>query len=146
MNEQLQKVRGQPARRKEIIDAARALAAEEGWPAVTLRAIAARIGCSAPAIYQYFQDKDALLSALAATGREEMNRALEAAATGDHGPAKRLRAMLRALWDFSIDNRELFAVMVGIDGLAAHRDAAGGGGAPPPPRPDPRSGRIAVQT
>ena len=55
---------GYPSRRKEIVDAARTLAAEQGWPAVTVRAVASRIGCSAPALYQYFRDKDEILDAI----------------------------------------------------------------------------------
>lgn len=114
-----------PSRRKEIVDAARALAAEQGWPAVTVRAVAARIGCSAPALYQYFRDKDQILDALAAEGRShlalQMERSLD---ESGHGPAKRLRAAVRALWDFALANPETYAVMFGLSGQACH----GGGG------------------
>lgn len=116
---------GQPSRRKEIVDAARLIAAEQGWPAVTVRAVAGRIGCSAPALYQYFRDKDEILAALAAEGRtmlsERMDRDL--AETG-HGPGKRLKTAVRALWDFSQSNPELYAVMFGLSGQDDH----GGGG------------------
>lgn len=110
-----------PARRKEIVDAARAIAAESGWPAVTVRAIGSRIGCSAPAIYQYFRDKDAVLAALAAEGRAGLAAALDDAVADMHGPAKKLRAVVAALWRFALANRELYAVMFGLDGLNAHR-------------------------
>jgi AcrR family transcriptional regulator len=83
--------------------------------------MAARIGCSAPAIYQYFRDKDAVLDALAAEGHVLLMAALEAAAESRSGSGKRLRAMVKALWSFSLANRELYAVMFGLDGLAAHR-------------------------
>ena len=108
---------GHPARRKEIVDAARFIAADQGWPAVTVRAIAARIGCSAPAIYQYFRDKDAVLTALAAEARDALEQNLEGAVAEIHGPAKRLRATVQEFWRFAIDNRELYAVMFGLDGL-----------------------------
>lgn len=113
--------RGHPARRKEIVEAARALAAEQGWPAVTVRAIAARIGCSAPAIYQYFRDKEAVLAALSADGQTALSEALERAIAGIHGPAKRLRAVVRAWWGFALEHRELYAVMFGLNGMEAHR-------------------------
>jgi AcrR family transcriptional regulator len=121
----------QPARRKEIVDAARELAGGQGWPAVTVRAIAGRIGCSAPAIYQYFHNKDAILAALAADGQAALGQALEAAIADVHGPVKRMRALVRAIWLFALDNRELYTVMYGGDGLAAHHDPDGRTLAPP---------------
>ena len=117
---------GYPSRRKEIVDAARTLAAEQGWPAVTVRAVASRIGCSAPALYQYFRDKDEILDALAAEGRNQLAEKMEQALseTG-HGPAKRLRAAVRLLWDFALANPEIYAVMFGLSGQACHGGGAG---------------------
>ena len=119
-----------PARRREIVEAARAIAADQGWPAVTVRAIAGRIGCSAPAIYQYFRDKDAVLAALASDGRSALADHLEAAIADLHGPVKRLRALVKAMWEFSLANRELYSVIYGLDGLAARRDGAPGAAEP----------------
>lgn len=52
-------------RRAEILDAAIALADDEGLAAVTLRAVAQRVGVTAMALYGYFSDKDSLLDAMA---------------------------------------------------------------------------------
>jgi len=52
-------------RRAEILDAAIALADAEGLAAVTLRAVAQRVGVTAMALYGYFPDKDSLLDAMA---------------------------------------------------------------------------------
>ncbi|HVI50726.1 MAG TPA: TetR/AcrR family transcriptional regulator [Candidatus Sulfotelmatobacter sp.] len=116
---------GYPSRRKEIVDAARQIAAADGWPAVTVRAVASRIGCSAPALYQYFRDKDEILDALAAEGRSVLAERMEQelSETG-HGPSKRLRAAVRVLWEFAQTNPELYAVMFGLSGQDNH----GGGG------------------
>lgn len=111
-------------RRKDIVGAAQAIAAAEGWPAVTVRAIAARIGCSAPAIYQYFQDKDAILAELAAEGSVALATAMEVAVEPFGGRAKRLRAASQALWDFALTNPELYAVMFGAEGLAGRGGSA----------------------
>lgn len=119
MTEQ-QPLRDRPARRREIVDMARLIAAEKGWAGVTVRTLAARIGCSAPAIYQYFRDKDAVLSALAQEGRDLLSARLDEAAAEQAGAGKKLRAMIRALWTFSEANRELYAVIFGLDGLSAH--------------------------
>jgi len=51
----------QSATRRRLLDAARALAAEEGYDAVGMRAVAARAGVSAPTAYLYFSSKDHVL-------------------------------------------------------------------------------------
>lgn len=51
-------------RREEILQAAKELFLEQGYEATTIRRIADRVGISAPALYLYFRDKDALLLAL----------------------------------------------------------------------------------
>ncbi len=48
------------ATRAEIIDAAWAIAREEGLGAITLREIARRIGMQAPSLYSYFRSKNDL--------------------------------------------------------------------------------------
>ncbi len=121
---------GHPARRKEIVDAARAIAAEQGWAAVTVRALGARIGCSAPAIYQYFRDKDAVLGALAAEGQVLLADSLAKAAAEQTGAGKRLRAVVRAFWSFGLANRELYAAIFGLDGLSPHLDGQARGPTP----------------
>jgi AcrR family transcriptional regulator len=52
-------------RTAEILDAAIALADAEGLAALTLRAVAQRVGVTAMALYGYFPDKDSLLDAMA---------------------------------------------------------------------------------
>jgi len=123
MNEKI--TQAHPSRRREIVDAARQLAADQGWPAVTVRAVAARIGCSAPALYQYFRDKDEILDAMAADGRALLSERMEREFDDNaHGPAKRLRAAVRVLWDFALANPEIYGLMFGLSGQASH----GGGG------------------
>lgn len=51
----------QSATRHRLLDAARALATEEGYEAVGMRAVAARAGVSAPTAYLYFSSKDHVL-------------------------------------------------------------------------------------
>jgi AcrR family transcriptional regulator len=51
----------QTATRRKLLDAARELAAAEGYEGVTVRAVAKRAGVSAPTAYQYFTSKDHLL-------------------------------------------------------------------------------------
>jgi AcrR family transcriptional regulator len=51
-------------RRDEILVAAKELFLEEGYVATTIRKIADRVGVSAPALYLYFADKEAIMLAL----------------------------------------------------------------------------------
>ena len=51
-------------RRDEILHAAKELFLEQGYDSTTIRKIADRVGISAPALYLYFRDKEALLLAL----------------------------------------------------------------------------------
>lgn len=54
--------------REAVLDAARELAPDE----VTLAAIGARLGVTSPALYRYFEDRAALLDALANDARERL--------------------------------------------------------------------------
>ena len=51
-------------RREEILQAAKELFLQVGYEATTIRKIADRVGVSAPALYLYFADKEAILIAL----------------------------------------------------------------------------------
>jgi len=104
-------------RRRQIVDAAREIAAAQGWSAVTVRAIGARIGCSAPAIYQYFRDKDAVVAAVAEEGQTQLSAAIETAAKATGGAGKRVRAAMRGFWDFAMAHPELYAAIYGGEGM-----------------------------
>ncbi len=81
--------------RDEILDAAQQQIAAEGAAALSLRAIARRMRITAPALYRYFQSRDALIAALATTAfrsfADTLQAARDAAAPDDH--ARRLRAI-----------------------------------------------------
>jgi AcrR family transcriptional regulator len=74
----------------EIVSAARALLEEEGRDALTMRALAERLGIRAPSLYKHFPDKAAVEAALIERGLMEMGEALygalaAAGAAGAHG-------------------------------------------------------------
>jgi len=66
-----------------ILDAARALFAERGHEAVTLREVAAAVGYSHATIYSFFADKRSLLARLSEEGAELLRDCL----AGQAGPA-----------------------------------------------------------
>lgn len=52
------------ATRREILDAAWAIAHEHGLAAVTLREVAARVGMRSPSLYSHFESKNAIFDAM----------------------------------------------------------------------------------
>ena len=53
------------AGREEILSAARAIGAREGWKAVTIRSVAQELGYASPLLYEHFRDKEDLLTQIA---------------------------------------------------------------------------------
>jgi AcrR family transcriptional regulator len=49
---------------RTLLDAARALVAEEGIEALSLAELARRVGLSRPSLYEYFRSKDDLVAAI----------------------------------------------------------------------------------
>ncbi|HEX8394715.1 MAG TPA: TetR/AcrR family transcriptional regulator [Longimicrobium sp.] len=84
-----------------IIDAARALYRERGADAVTMRAVAERVGVTATALYRHFPDKDAILREVMSEGSRLLGShlflALEAPTALD-----RLRATAAAYLEFAV--------------------------------------------
>jgi AcrR family transcriptional regulator len=97
--------------------AAREIASQEGWQAVTLRKVAERIEYSHAAIYAYFDSKKALLFALLVEGfallRDELRRAQRVPGT----PEEVLQCIALAHWNFAHTHPELYQVMHGLDGV-----------------------------
>lgn len=67
------------AAREEILTTAWKQIAETGAPALSLRAIASEMGMTAPALYRYFKDRDALVTALIMNAFGSFAAALETA-------------------------------------------------------------------
>lgn len=103
--------------REEILAAAREIAREQGWTAVTIRRVAERVKYSPPMIYEHFQTKDALLSELVLSGHRELRRRLRAALDSDGDSQGRFMACGLAYWTFARESPELYQVMHGFGGV-----------------------------
>lgn len=79
-----------------IVAAARALLEEGGLDAVSMAAVAQRVGVRAPSLYKHHPDRDALIAAVATAVAEELGAELHAALR-DAGPDATAHARLRAL-------------------------------------------------
>jgi AcrR family transcriptional regulator len=115
--------RGQGGRlRTDIVTAAAELLDEAGSEqAVTLRAVARRIGIAAPSIYAHFPDRQAIMLAVAQDAFAELTEALRATtdtgtgkdSAGGEGAAARLRATCMAYLDFATTRPQRYRVMFG---------------------------------
>jgi AcrR family transcriptional regulator len=120
-------------RRQNILLAARTIAAEEGWNAVTIRKVADRIEYSPPTIYEHFASKEAILLDLMREGFAALLQALRTARTAAPDPEAALVAMAHAYWEFAWQRPELYQVMHGLGGVPFCGDVAEAKGGLPEP-------------
>ena len=104
--------------RGSILSAARELASEEGWGAVTIRKIAGRIEYSPPMLYGYFDSKEDILLELVRMGYAGQLEAIERARDAARGPEEALIAMSRAWYRFAVEAPDLYQVMYGLGGVS----------------------------
>jgi AcrR family transcriptional regulator len=79
--------------RAALIAAALRELSTEGLDGISLRGVARRAGVSAPAVYRHFEDKDALLAAVAAECAERLGATMvQAVAEAPDDPLERFRA------------------------------------------------------
>lgn len=101
--------------RERIIAAAWAQIARDGAPALSLRAVARQLRITAPAIYNYFPDRDALVTALIVAAFTSFAEAQEAAIaplpTKNH--AARLTALGEAYRAWAIAYPERYQLIFG---------------------------------
>jgi AcrR family transcriptional regulator len=96
--------------RNRLLAAAKTILEREGRDHLQLRAIAARIGVSAPTVYYHYADKRSLLAALAREGFSALRAALEHADAGETGGAG-LRAISAAYLGFVDEHPALYRLM-----------------------------------
>lgn len=93
-----------------ILDAARELFVEAGEEAVTLRAVAERIGYSTTVIYQHFSDKQALIQSLCDHDFLRMAKDFARLADIPH-PGRRLHALGLGYVRFALEHPNAFRFM-----------------------------------
>lgn len=103
--------------RQAILHAACAIAAEEGWPAVTVRKVAERVEYSPAALYAYFDGKEAILLELMREGFRLLTQDMRAVPEGKNA-VERLLAVAHNYWDFAFRHPELYQVMHGLGGVS----------------------------
>ncbi len=106
--------RGQGAElRGEVLQAAMDLLAEtDDEDAVSLRAVAARVGVSVPSIYLHFADKQALLDAVCARVFDALHVVMRSASDGAPHAFEALRAQGNAYVHFALANPEHYRIVL----------------------------------
>ena len=107
--------------REGILAGAREIALQEGWQAVTIRKVAERIEYSPPTIYEYFENKEAILLELLRQGFERLRDSMQAAQATTDDPELRVLNVMRAYWDFAFRCPELYQVMNSLGGVTFNR-------------------------
>lgn len=104
------KGRERAEREHQIVAAARLIAEREGWDAVTIRRLADEIEYSQPVLYSHFENRDAIVAAVALEGFEEIAAALREAASGSSG-RNALKNVAVAYLDFALRRPALYNAM-----------------------------------
>lgn len=100
--------------RVNILDAALKIVKQDGWQSLSMRKIADEIEYTAPIIYEYFLNKEAILLELTRMGFLMLTKKLEEARNNNLLPADQLEAMWFAYWNFAFANMEYYQVMFGL--------------------------------
>ena len=120
-----------PARREQLLDAAKAVVADEGFHGVSIEGVARRAGITRPIVYRHFDDLGALLDALVeretARALGQLRRFMPRELGGDPREAllASLGGYLRAVESDPVTWRLMLVPAARAPGLLGERIAAG---------------------
>jgi len=97
--------------REALCAAAMRRFAEHGADGLTMRTLAADVGCSPMKAYRYFRDKDELVTAMRAMAFDQFAAALEAASASVDGAREKATAIGEAYVAFALENRWAYRLM-----------------------------------
>lgn len=108
------KIRQKESMRSNILSVAMQLVKEDGWQSLSVRKIADAIEYSVPVIYDYFENKEAILFELSLDGFRLLKRTLEKVKRKYADAEERLKAYADAYWEFAFKNPEYYQLMYGL--------------------------------
>ncbi len=101
--------------RVNILDAAHDIVKEEGWQALSMRKIADKIEYTAPIIYEYYANKEAILLELTKRGFVLLADRMKEAAGKHTDLGEQIEAMWLAYWNFAFEEKEYYQLMFGVE-------------------------------
>jgi AcrR family transcriptional regulator len=96
---------------ERILEAALDIIVQEGYPALTMRRIASKIGMTAPNIYNYYKSKDELYISLVIQGFEILQRELISVYDAHEKPIERGVMLARAYISFGLQHSSYYDIM-----------------------------------
>jgi AcrR family transcriptional regulator len=105
------KVRERAEREHRIVAAARVIAERDGWDAVTIRRLADEIEYSQPVLYSHFENRDAIVAAVAVEGFQELTVTLRDAASESTVRRNALKNVAMAYLAFARRHPALYEAM-----------------------------------
>jgi len=99
--------------RESLLESAEALLEQDGPAGLSLRKVGRQLGVTPGAPYRHFEDKDALLAALATEGFRKLRAAMLATQEGAADGQERLRRAGVGYLQFASAHPELFRLMFG---------------------------------
>lgn len=108
---------------RALLDAARAEVQKNGPEAVSLTALAKKLGVSQPAPYRHFADRDAILTAVAVEGYREFIAILKAS-TVDADQQSKIFHGARAYVTFGMEHHGMYRLMFASSSTAKPREGS----------------------
>lgn len=96
---------------ERILEAALDTIVQEGYPALTMRRIASKIGMTAPNIYNYYKGKDEIYISLVIQGFAILQRELMSVYDAYEKPIERAAALARAYINFGLRHSSYYDIM-----------------------------------
>ncbi len=97
--------------RRQILEQARSLLLDEGYAQVSMRKIAAAVGCTPTSIYLYFDSKDALFHSLVEEGMGRLHEQLAVVVERHADPEEQFCRLCRSYLEFGLENPEFYEIM-----------------------------------
>ncbi|UHG92011.1 TetR/AcrR family transcriptional regulator [Spirosoma oryzicola] len=108
--------------RQRILDAARQIAREKDWNAVTIRSIAEAIDYTPPIVYEHFANKEDVLMTIVKAGHDENRRAFDEILAMELSANEKIVRLSMENWRFAHDRPEIYRLMHNPDRIEQHRD------------------------
>ena len=99
--------------RDEVQAKAWAQIGQDGVSALSLKAIAAAMGMTAPALYRYYSSRDELLTELILSAYLDLAECVEAAVDGTEPPAGQLTAIAQAIRGWAVAEPQRYLLLYG---------------------------------
>lgn len=119
----IQNVEKAEGRRREILVAAAAVFARDGYASASLDDVAAQIGVTKGVIYYYFRSKEEIFTEIRATAIRDAIERLEAIVAEGGTPQQLLRAAVRDLVDHIFDDLDRYANVLSAQRLSPESHA-----------------------